>query len=46
MFKVVDQWDHKVAEFDTREEAEYFCDRLQRVFHQDTAPKARVVEED
>lgn len=47
MFYVVDQWGQYINEFETRDEAERFCEKWNRKFRfsEWTAPKAHVVEE-
>lgn len=46
MFYVVDQWGRRIREFNTREDADAFCDKWNAGFrfHEQTAPKAQVVE--
>ncbi len=46
MFYVVDQWGVYIDEFETRDEAERFCEKWNRKFRfsEWTAPKAHVVE--
>jgi hypothetical protein len=46
MFYVVDQWNQYIREFETREEAEAFCEKWNSKFRfsEWTAPKAHVVE--
>jgi hypothetical protein len=46
MFYVVDQWDQYIREFNTRDEADAFCEKWNSKFRfsEWTAPKAHVIE--
>ena len=46
MFYVVDQWGQYINEFETRDEAERFCEKWNSKFRfsEWTAPKAHVIE--
>lgn len=48
MFCVVDQWGQYINEFETRDEAEWFCEKWNSKFRfsEWTEPKAHIVEED
>jgi hypothetical protein len=48
MFYVVDQWGQCINEFNTRDEAERYCEKWNNGFrfHEWTAPKAHVIAAD
>lgn len=46
MFYVVDEWDQYIREFETRDEAERFCEKWNAKFRfsEWSAPKAHIME--